>query len=84
MHIAAGGAVGYHQAVARQLFLIVRGEGWVAAGEERTRVPLRAGDAALWEPGEWHEAGSNDGMTTIVIEGPGIDASAVMAPKHTA
>jgi quercetin dioxygenase-like cupin family protein len=72
MHIGAGGIVGYHQATVRQLFLVVAGTGWVR-GKDEPRQPIAAGQAAYWEAGEWHESGSQDGMTAIVIEATTLD-----------
>jgi quercetin dioxygenase-like cupin family protein len=72
MHIGAGGIVGYHQATVRQLFLVVAGTGWVR-GTDESRQPIAAGQAAYWEAGEWHESGSQDGMTAIVIEATTLD-----------
>ncbi|MCA1670083.1 MAG: cupin [Thermomicrobia bacterium] len=77
MHIPAGGSVGYHQATVPQLFLVMAGNGWVR-GEEETRRPVHSFQAAFWQAGEWHEAGSEMGMTAVVIEGKGIDPSACM------
>ncbi|MGZ9587161.1 cupin domain-containing protein [Paenibacillus marinisediminis] len=71
MHIGAGGSVGRHPASTDQLFLVVSGEGWVQA-MENPPVPISSGYAAFWEQGEWHESGSESGMTVIVIEGNGI------------
>ncbi len=67
IHFSPGGTVGYHQAVTRQLFLVVEGSGWVRGGTEE-RSPISAAQAVLWEQGEWHESGSEPGMTAIVIE----------------
>lgn len=78
MHIGQGGVVGYHQAVVPQLFLVVQGEGWVR-GEEEERTSIKAGQAAFWEGGEWHESGSETGMTAIVIESESLDPEAFMA-----
>jgi GrpB-like predicted nucleotidyltransferase (UPF0157 family) len=68
MHLGAGGVVGEHETVGRQLFAVVAGSGWVsgASGERRR---LRSGYAALWEAGERHAAGSDDGLTALCIEG---------------
>ena len=77
MHIGAGGIVGYHQATVRQLFLVVAGMGWVRGADE-TRQPIVAGQAAYWGPGEWHESGSQDGMTAIVIESATLDPGRYM------
>lgn len=67
MYIPAGGLVGYHPATCSQLFMVVQGSGWVRAGDGK-RLPVAAGDAALWQKGEKHEAGSDDGMNVIVVE----------------
>ena len=77
--IQAGGVVGYHQATVRQLFMVVTGEGWVR-GEEPERTPIRPGQAAFWEAGEYHESGSDSGMTAVVIEGNGLDPDEHMPP----
>ena len=77
MHIGMGGIVGYHQATGRQLFLVVVGTDRVRRAEE-TRQPIAAGQAAYWAPGEWHDSGSQDGMTAIVIEAATLDPGRYM------
>ncbi|WP_134685472.1 cupin domain-containing protein [Brevibacillus migulae] len=77
MHIAAGGVVGYHQAGMPQLFLVVQGEGWVT-DESRSKVPIKAGQAAYWTAGEWHESGTDTGMMAIIIESDHMDPSRSM------
>ncbi len=77
MHLAAGGVVGYHQATVPQLFLVVQGEGWVRGAEDE-RVPIKAGCAAFWDGAEWHEAGTDVGMTAIVIESDTLDPAHYM------
>jgi quercetin dioxygenase-like cupin family protein len=72
IHFSHGGIVGLHQAITQQLFLVVAGSGWVR-GESDERTPVSAGQAAFWEKGEWHESGSESGMTAIVIEGDDIN-----------
>jgi quercetin dioxygenase-like cupin family protein len=67
MYLAPGGLVGYHPAGKYQLFAVIEGDGWVR-GEGAERVPIRVGQAAFWEPGERHEAGTAVGMTAIVVE----------------
>ncbi|MFL0569978.1 cupin domain-containing protein [Priestia megaterium] len=67
MYIDGEGTVGYHQAPISQLFIVVEGEGWVT-GENQKRIPIKRGEAALWEKGEWHTWGSETGMTAIVIQ----------------
>lgn len=67
MHIGPEGIVGYHQATMPQLFLVVQGDGWVR-GRTAKRTRIRAGQAAYWEAGEWHESGTETKMMAIVIE----------------
>ncbi|MGH2516534.1 MAG: cupin domain-containing protein [Ktedonobacterales bacterium] len=72
MHLDAGGLVGYHQAAGPQLFLVVRGEGWVRC-EAAERHPIVAGQAAFWGTGEWHESGTATGMDVVVVEAETLD-----------
>ena len=67
MQLGANGRVGYHPARSAQLFCVVAGEGWVR-GDSSGPVAIAAGHAAYWEAGEWHESGTESGMTLIVIE----------------
>jgi len=67
-HLEPGGVVGRHEAVTSQLFLVVQGSGWVQ-GEGSARIPIEVNQAANWNKGEWHEAGTNSGLTAIVLEG---------------
>jgi hypothetical protein len=75
MYLGPNGIVGYHQAVTAQLFLVVQGAGWVT-GADRVKHPIQAHQAAFWEAGEWHEAGTDEGMVVIVIEGDGVNPKA--------
>jgi GrpB-like predicted nucleotidyltransferase (UPF0157 family) len=68
LHLPAGGQVGRHAAAGRQLFAVVAGAGWVS-GDAGRRREVGPGTAALWEPGEQHEAGSDGGMTAVCVEG---------------
>jgi quercetin dioxygenase-like cupin family protein len=68
IEIGRGGLVARHPAVVAQLFVVVRGSGWVSGGDGE-RQAVRAGEAVLWEPGEEHESGSDEGMTALVVEG---------------
>jgi hypothetical protein len=72
LHIGPQGRIGYHQAVGAQLFLVVQGTGWVR-DELSGRTPISAGMAAYWIDGEWHESGSEQGMTVIALEGETLD-----------
>lgn len=66
--VEPGGLIGTHPAAAHQVLLIVAGAGWVA-GEDGVRVPVAAGDAAYWAPGESHTTGSDQGLTAVALEG---------------
>ena len=68
LHLAPGGLVGRQPARLRQLFAVVTGSGWVSGGDGQRRA-IRAGQAAVWEPGEEHDAGSDDGLTAVSVEG---------------
>jgi len=68
LHLPPEGRIGRHPAVAEQLLAVVRGSGWVS-GPDGLRRPIRAGHAALWAAGESHEAGTDDGLTAVCIEG---------------
>ena len=62
-----GGVAGRHPAALWQVFAVVLGSGWVSdsAGE---RQSIAAGQAVVWEPGELHESGSDQGMTAVITE----------------
>ena len=73
IEIGPDGLVGRHPAVVAQLFVVVRGTGWVS-GADGLRIQISVGEAVLWEPGEEHESGSDEGMTALVVEAEQIDA----------
>jgi quercetin dioxygenase-like cupin family protein len=66
--LAAGGVIGRHPVVGRQLLVVLTGEAEVA-GAEGTVRRLAPGQAAVWEPGELHETRSPGGMTAMIVEG---------------
>ncbi|MBO0682762.1 MAG: GrpB family protein [Candidatus Dormibacteraeota bacterium] len=68
MHLPPGGAIGRHPAAALQLFAVVSGTGWVS-GADGVRREIGPGQAALWDQGEEHEAGSEAGLTAVGVEG---------------
>jgi quercetin dioxygenase-like cupin family protein len=72
LHLSPGTRLGRHPAVLVQLYCVVHGTGWVRGSGER--ITLTAGQAALWEPGEEHESGSETGMTVAVLEATSINA----------
>ena len=67
IQIGPGGVLGRHPAAAQQLFAVVSGSGWVS-GADGERELVSTGDVVIWEPGEEHESGSDDGMTATVVE----------------
>jgi quercetin dioxygenase-like cupin family protein len=72
IEIGPGGVVGRHPAVVPQLFVVVRGSGWVS-GADGGREAIGAGEAVLWDHGEEHESGSEEGMTALVVEAESLD-----------
>jgi GrpB-like predicted nucleotidyltransferase (UPF0157 family)/quercetin dioxygenase-like cupin family protein len=70
LHLPPGGRVGRHPAVARQLFAVVAGRGWVTGGDGVRRA-IGPGYGAVWEPGEDHdaEADADTGLTAVCAEG---------------
>lgn len=67
-HLQPGGVIAWHQAVGPQLLLVVQGEGWVRT-ESQSRDRVYPGRAVFWGHGEWHETGSESGLTAVVVEG---------------
>jgi quercetin dioxygenase-like cupin family protein len=73
--LTAGGRIGRHAAVGRQVFAVVAGSGSVSGGDG-VEHDIAAGTAAVWEAGEEHETRTNAGQTAIVVEGAGVEAEA--------
>ena len=74
VHFEPGGEIGVHPAGYAQLFWVVSGAGWVSGGDG-ARVPLVAGQGALFRRGEEHAKGSETGMTAIMIQVADLDAA---------
>jgi len=72
IEVGPGGVVARHPAIGAQLFAVVRGSGWVS-GDDGERASISAGEAVLWEAGEEHESGSDDGMIVLVVEAESVD-----------
>ena len=68
VHLAAGGVVGRHPAVGRQMLAVVAGDAVVSGGVGEP-VAIGPGQAAIWEPYEPHETRTTDGLTALVLEG---------------
>jgi quercetin dioxygenase-like cupin family protein len=72
IEVGSGGIVGRHAAGPHQLFAVLSGSGWVS-GRDGVREPVSGGDVVVWEPGEQHESGSDEGMSALVVEAEGLD-----------
>jgi quercetin dioxygenase-like cupin family protein len=68
VHLGPNGVLGRHAAVAEQMFVVVQGDGTVS-GADGTAHTIRAGDAAIWRSGEFHESRTEHGMIAVVLEG---------------
>ena len=79
MRLGPGGAVGYHRAMSHQILAVVEGAGW-ARGEGPERTPIAAGNAVYWQPGEWHETGTDVGLVAIVVEGDELGGELELGP----
>jgi len=77
-YLSPNGVIGYHQTAKDQLFVVVWGDGWVRGETRGSRCPIKAGQAAFWQEGEWHEVGTETGMVVILFEGDGIDPTKTM------
>jgi quercetin dioxygenase-like cupin family protein len=77
VYLRPNGKIGYHQAATQQLFLLVEGNGWVR-GKSDQKFTIKVGQAAFWEKDEWHESGTETGMTAVIIEGVSIDPEKLM------
>jgi quercetin dioxygenase-like cupin family protein len=76
-YLGPSGMVGYHQATVPQLLAVVQGEGWVR-GQDSDKRSIVAGQAAYWTEGEWHESGTETGMTAVVIESESLQPAQFM------
>lgn len=68
-----GGRIGSHPTGVDQLFHVVSGGGW-ASGDGGERIDVTAGEYVLWQAGEDHESGSDDGMTVVIVQAAELDA----------
>lgn len=67
VQIEAGGLIGPHEAGFGQLFLVVSGVGW-AAGADRERRTLEAGQAAFIRRGEVHSKGADSDLLAVILQ----------------
>lgn len=59
--------ISMHRTIGSQLFLVIDGHGWVRVNDQDS-VDVSQGDMVYWEPFEWHESGTDEGIAVIVIE----------------
>ena len=57
----------------------MEGQGWVR-GDADEKHAIKGGQAAFWENDEWHESGTETGMTAVIIEAGTIDPAKLMPP----
>jgi quercetin dioxygenase-like cupin family protein len=79
IEVGSGGVVGRHSTGCHQVFAVLSGPGWVSGGDG-DRETVTRGDVVIWEPGEDHESGSDEGMTAIVVEAEELDGLMDGAP----
>ena len=66
LQIEAGGEIGPHETGSAQLFVPIRGRGWVREGEHKAAVEV--GQAAYLPRGVVHAKGSDVGLLALVIQ----------------
>jgi quercetin dioxygenase-like cupin family protein len=71
--LSPGGRIVRHPASMPQLLAALEGSGWVSGGDG-VEQPLRAGEAVVWAEGEEHETRTDEGLTALILEGPGLRA----------
>ena len=76
-HLAAGGTLGRHPAVRRQLFAVVAGEGEIQVDDE-PRQHIGPGTLVVWEPGETHQTWATTDLVAVIVE----STDAVDLPHH--
>jgi quercetin dioxygenase-like cupin family protein len=68
VRLEAGGVIGTHPTVQRQLLAVLQGQA-VVSDDTGSEVIIEAGQAVLWEAGENHRTRTNEGLLALVIEG---------------
>ena len=76
-YLRAGDRIGEHEAGLPQLFCVVEGAGWVTGPDGAPeRIEVTPGDAVYWVSGERHAAGTETGMTAVIIQAEELDPEA--------
>lgn len=68
VRLEAGGSIGRHPAVRRQLLAVIAGRA-IVSGADGVETEIGVGWGAVWEAGESHATRTADGMTAIIVEG---------------
>lgn len=80
IRLEPNGVLGFHEAAANQLLLVIQGGGTVS-GDDLPPQQVRAGAAVFWQQGEWHETrAAAEGLTALIIEGADVDPAPHMPP----
>jgi quercetin dioxygenase-like cupin family protein len=66
------GRIARHPATVPQILAVLEGSGRVS-GADAEFAPIRAGEAVFWAEGEEHEMGTDEGITALVLEAPGLE-----------
>jgi len=69
--VAPKGTIGRHPASVPQILAVLDGAGEVS-GPDREFQTIGTGEAVFWSAGEEHETRTDDGLTALIIEGPGL------------
>jgi quercetin dioxygenase-like cupin family protein len=67
-----GGGIGRHPATVPQILAVLEGSARISAADGEFEV-IRAGEAVFWAEGEEHEMVTDEGMTALVLESPGVE-----------
>lgn len=74
IYLEPHGVLGMHPAAADQLFMVVAGSGWAAAGGARCEIS--PGTAVFWRAGEEHETrAGEERLVAVVVEGESLVAA---------
>lgn len=74
LYLSPGEAVPVHPATVGQLFIVTAGAGWVEDGAGQRRA-VAQGEAALWHAGDLHGAGTDEGLSAVIVEASALDTA---------
>jgi quercetin dioxygenase-like cupin family protein len=70
--LAPGGRIVRHPATYPQILAVLEGSGRVSGADGQLEA-IEAGEGVFWSEGEEHETESDEGMTALVLEAPGLE-----------